>query len=366
MINQLYYNLTLSLVSALLVLGVLFRTLCSSIESPVFKTALRMMTFTYCIFGLVKLLELWSRSAIPDADNVLLFRIVTLIVAVFQAFLFTYTLILLIHAAYLTRKRMINELIPIVVLSVAFVVAFFILPAAYLRKAVHLFTIFYIFLLVKYSRLFIVTYRLCLQKMNNYFSGQEVQELRWVKFSFFAALSIGVLALASSLIPMIHIGVACKVVYLLFYLYFAIRFINYGFVYKKMEAALSDNNIVPQHQQNTQQGNGINILEAKLKKWIDQQRFLQPGITIEGVALEIGTNRNYLSEHINAIKGKNFRQWINELRIAEAKILLKQHPEMNLNDIASKVGFVNKSHFGRIFLAITNSTPQEWRVTALP
>jgi len=297
----------------------------------------------------------------------MLFRITTLIVAVSQAFLFTYTLILLIHDTYVTRLRVVRELVPIVTLSAAFVAVWFIVPAERLNIPVWLFTLFYLYLLIKYTRLFIITYRDCLRKMDNYFSGQEAQNLRWVHFSFFAALSIGVLALTASMFPAIHIGIACSVVYLLFYVYFAIRFINYSFVFRKMEAALSDGGDIlpeqPDEETGVPQTSAVNTLEINLQKWLDRQQFLQSGITIEDVAIEIGTNRRYLSEHINSTKGKNFRQWINELRIAEAKILLRQHPEMTMSEIASMAGFANKSHFGRIFLAFTQSTPQNWRTS---
>ena len=364
-INELYSNLTFALASALMTLCVLFFALSNSVESLTLKRALRMMAFTYCIFGLVNLFELWSRIAIPEADDVLLFRVTTLIVAVSQAFLFTFTLILLIDAAYLTHKRVMRELIPVVILSIAFVVAFFILPNAYLSVTVHLFTLFYLCLLIRYLRLFIVHYRHCLQKINNFFSGQEAQQLRWVKVSFYAVLSIGVLALVTSLFPSVYIGVGSSVVYLLFYLYFAIRFVHYCFVYTKMEVALSNDNSI-QHKQHDndrseQEGDNMNILEVKLNKWIEEKRFLQSGITIEDVSFEIGTNRSYLSEHINSIKGISFRQWINELRISEAKILLQQYPKMSVSDVAIKVGFANKSHFGRTFLALHNATPQNWR-----
>ena len=367
MFNEIYTGFTIALASALFVFGVFFRSLCGNIESPVFRTALRMMTFTYCFFGVINLLELWSRFSMPATDDVMLFRITTLIVAVSQAFLFTYTLILLIHDTYVTRQRVVRELVPIVTLSAAFVGVWFIVPAERLNIPVWLFTLFYLYLLIKYTRLFIITYHNCLRKMDNYFSGQEAQNLRWVHFSFFAALSIGVLALTASMFPAIHIGIACSVVYLLFYVYFAIRFINYSFVFRKMEAALSDGGDIlpeqPDEETGVPQTSAVNTLEINLQKWLDRQQFLQSGITIEDVAIEIGTNRRYLSEHINSTKGKNFRQWINELRIAEAKILLRQHPEMTMSEIASMAGFANKSHFGRIFLAFTQSTPQNWRTS---
>jgi AraC-like DNA-binding protein len=364
MINSIYTGLTIALMTALFVLGMLFHNLRSSIESPVFRKALRMMVFTYCFFGLVNLLELWSRTFVPDIDDILLFQITTLIVAVLQAFLFTFALVLLIRGTYVTRKRMLRELILILTFLLIFVTACFILPTAWLKISVYLFTLFYVYLLISYTRLFVITYRECLRKMDNFFSGREAEHLSWVNISFYAALSIGVLALTASLFPDIYVGIVCSVIYLVFYLYFAFRFVKYGFVYEKLEKALSNDNIQPELPEEDKNGLPFLItkpLENNLKVWLDEKQFLQSGVTIEDVASKIGTNRSYLSEHINSNIGKTFRQWINELRIDEAKNWMRQYPEMTLNEIASHVGYTDKSNFIRQFKQLTSATPNEWR-----
>ncbi|MCL2042481.1 MAG: AraC family transcriptional regulator [Bacteroidales bacterium] len=364
MINDLYTVFTIALASVLFSFGLLFYSLCRNAETPVYKTALRMMTFAYCFFGLVNVLEMWSRSSYPNNDDVLLFQAVTLIIAVSQAFLFTYTLILLIHTAYVTRKRVVCELVVLSTLSAALVVIYYILSATWIKLSVYIFILFYICLLIRYTRLFVITYRNCLQKMDNFFSGREADNLRWVKFSFYAALSIGLLALTASLAPTIHVGIFGSVIYLLFYLYFAIRMIKYGFFYKKIESALTDDDIQTEpsgDDKKTLPASIVENMERKLNIWLGEKQFLQSGITIEDVAAYIGTNRRYLSEHINSVKGKTFRQWISELRIEEAKNLMRQRPDMTLNDIALQVGYVDKSNLIRQFSRQTNLSPTQWK-----
>lgn len=364
MLNDIYIALTIALVSALFVAGLLFHVLSSNMESSVFRTALRMMVFTYCFFGMVSLLELGSRTFLPASDDILLFQVATLVVAMTQAFLFTHTLILLIHTATVTRRKMLRELAIILILSAALIAACFTLPADWIRPTVRLFILFYIFLLIRYTRLFVVTCREALRRMDNFFSGQEARHLRWVHFSFYAALSIGLLALTSGLFPNMLIGTVCSVVYLFFYLNFAVRLINFGFVYKQLEEALSDDAAPPQDTDcdpNVRSASHSRTIEVKLEAWIKAKQFVQFGVTIDDLARQIGTNRSYLSKHINSTEGKTFRQWINELRIEEAKTLLRQYPEMPVSEIAKKVGFVNKSHFGRTFLALTRSSPHIWR-----
>jgi AraC-like DNA-binding protein len=368
MTNDLYTTLTIVLATTLFVSGLFFYGLSRDNETPVFRTALRLMTFTYCFFGLINVLELWSRT-FPDSEDILLLQTTTLIVAISQAFLFTYTLVLLIRPAYITRKRVMREILLILALSVALMVAYFILPAAWVKITVRLFILFYIWLLIKYTRLFVITYRECLRKLDNFFSGAEAEHLRWVNFSFYAALSIGVLALALTLLPAIDMAIFCSTIYLLFYLYFAVRIIKYGFVYQKLETALSEDDTQPeQPQEDTNAPHCRDVvynisIEKNLKRWLDEKQYLQPGITIDDVAQYAATNRRYLSEHINYKKKKTFRQWINELRIDEAKNLLRQHPEMTVSDIAFKVGFINSRKKEKTFLAIAKVSPKIWRMS---
>ena len=364
MLNELYIIFTVALATALFVSGVLFYSISCNTENYVFKTVLRLITFTYCFFGLVNALELWSCVFMPDSNDALLFQETTLIVAVSQAFLFTFSLIFLIHAAYITRKRVLREIIPIITLSIAFIAARFILPANLVKITIWLFILFYIWLLIKYTRLFVIIYRDCLQKMDNFFSGAEAEHLKWVNISFYAALSIGVLALVSSLFPHVIIGVLCSIIYLIFYLYFACRIVNYGNIYKKLEDALSDEPIPleqPEEGKNALQASVVNTIETNLNKWLAEKQFLQAGVTIDDLAILCHTNRSYLSEYINSEKEKTFRHWINELRIDYAKHLLAQNPKLELWQIAEQTGYTDSKYFSTQFKKITGKTPSEYR-----
>ena len=364
MLDAFYIGLTLALASALFVLGLLFYCLCSHMESPVFRTALRIMTLTYCFFGFVNMVELGSRMFLPDSDDVLLYQVVTLVVAVSQAFLFTYTLILLLNAPRATRKRVVFGFVPMFTLAVVLVVVWLTLPDVWVKRFIYPFIFLYSCLLVYYTWLFVAAYRNGLRKLDNFFSSQEAEHLRWVNFSFYVALGIGVMALTWSLFPSIYMGIVCPIICILFYPYFAIRIIKYGYVYKQLEEVLTDDDIQscpPQKDTNLLQPPIAKSLESNLKSWLDTKQFLQSGVTLNDVARQIGTNKKYLSIYINQHLNKPFRTWINDLRIEEAKRLMIECPEMNVTEIASRVGFATKSHFGQQFRATTHLSPSNWR-----
>jgi YesN/AraC family two-component response regulator len=118
---------------------------------------------------------------------------------------------------------------------------------------------------------------------------------------------------------------------------------------------------MPEEKKSAPQTPVVNTLETSLIKWLDEQRFLQAGITIIDLAIYCGTNRSYISEHINSTQGKNFRQWINELRINYAKRLLNQNPQIELWQITEQTGYTDSKYFSTLFKKLTGKTPSEYR-----
>ena len=102
-------------------------------------------------------------------------------------------------------------------------------------------------------------------------------------------------------------------------------------------------------------------ISSKVDKWVNDGHFSQQGITLLQVADEIGTNRSYLSEHINGRYGCNFNTWLTKLRIEEAKRQMASSPTLSLDKIAVAVGFASKSHFMNSFKNIEGVTPGQWR-----
>ncbi|GHT66837.1 hypothetical protein AGMMS50239_28970 [Bacteroidia bacterium] len=106
------------------------------------------------------------------------------------------------------------------------------------------------------------------------------------------------------------------------------------------------------------------VLDKQIEEWMADKGFTEPGITIDLLATRLCTNGKYLSVYINTRKNQTFREWINELRIEEAKILLLQYPEITGSEVACQTGFSDRSHFLRQFKKHTNTSPTEWKKRA--
>jgi AraC-like DNA-binding protein len=103
------------------------------------------------------------------------------------------------------------------------------------------------------------------------------------------------------------------------------------------------------------------ILHEKAQRWIERGGYRTPGITIEHVARDMGTNRSYLSRYLNELRHVNFYEWVAQLRIEEAQSLMRTHPSMLIEQIASRVGFTSASTFSSTFKKIVGITPNKWR-----
>lgn len=103
----------------------------------------------------------------------------------------------------------------------------------------------------------------------------------------------------------------------------------------------------------------IYLLFSEIQHFMENEKFyLKPGITISDLSTALGTNDKYISSSINKFSKMNFNQYINLLRVQEAKkMLLETNPVHSVQEIAIACGFGNSSSFIRAFKFITGLTP---------
>lgn len=98
-----------------------------------------------------------------------------------------------------------------------------------------------------------------------------------------------------------------------------------------------------------------------LDAWLEKEKpYLNPDFQLMDLRQVLPLNRSYLSQFINTEYGCSFFQWVNGLRITEAKRLMNELPDMKLQDIADRCGFSSRQAFTRTFLRETGQTPTDW------
>lgn len=102
-------------------------------------------------------------------------------------------------------------------------------------------------------------------------------------------------------------------------------------------------------------------IAQRIKKWIDEEGYLQPGLTLNDIAIKIGTNRTYVSGFINTTYRNTFFEFIANLRVEKIKKLLTENPDRELEYLSNTCGFSSSSHMSSTFKKITGETLNEFR-----
>ena len=359
-------------------LGLLFASVPKKSLLGNYRKARNMMAAAYLVFMVVHT----TKNLLSDFNDidVRLAQTITLVIAVSQALLFTLALLALLDTKFPGWNYIIKKLIPVIIIIIATFTVHAFCSGNCFTVAFYGLTVLYASLLVHYSHLFFVSYRRFRLQLDNYFSDNEEERMRWIFFTFVAALTIGIIALLTTIFMSIPVLLIFTLMYNVFYTWFAVRFILYAYRFHIIENAFNEDpsyvwaglvdeklaetdlqysSITNDDQQNTQSTIFL-ILEKKIEQWVADKQFTDKGVTIAALSYELQTNRLYLSSFINTCKGKTFREWINELRIEEAKNIMRQFPNMTVNDIALSVGFTDKSHFIRQFNKQTGVSPKQW------
>lgn len=83
-------------------------------------------------------------------------------------------------------------------------------------------------------------------------------------------------------------------------------------------------------------------------------------IGLDYVAGEFFISPAHLSRAFRKVTGFSFVEYLNNLRVNEAGKLLTE-TTLSITEIATKVGYQNSTHFGRMFKTIIGSSPRDYR-----
>lgn len=91
-----------------------------------------------------------------------------------------------------------------------------------------------------------------------------------------------------------------------------------------------------------------------------EKRMGESNLAAEDIARVVGMSRSVLYAKLSALTGLSFNIYLRSLRLREAKHLLKAS-DLNVSEIAYKVGFNDPRYFIRVFSEEFGLPPGEWR-----
>lgn len=101
----------------------------------------------------------------------------------------------------------------------------------------------------------------------------------------------------------------------------------------------------------------LNVLQ-KIFSYVDQEYMNK--VEMKTIAAQLNMSYHSFSKFFIAHTGKTFPGYVNEVRLAKAKILLAT-TGMNITEIAMEVGYASTSHFIQRFRESNQMTPQQFR-----
>lgn len=108
--------------------------------------------------------------------------------------------------------------------------------------------------------------------------------------------------------------------------------------------------------------NSAYLITEQYKKYLSQYIYEKQKTTDYAEMMAISPN--HLNKCVKMTLGKSAHDLLKEMLLLEAKFLLKQS-DLNISEIAYKIGRNEISDFGRFFKAQTGMTPSEYRLTKL-
>jgi len=202
-----------------------------------------------------------------------------------------------------------------------------------------------------------------IKMLASYTEKIDLQWLRMLLISFFFLILIRILSLSS-----LQITYFTPVLYFVATLVLAYSTLTQRSIYANEPALSGSKDKIVISDPVNERLSAEQVREFKsivVLKTVEQKLYLDPLLTLKGLADKIGLNTHELSYVLNNGLGKNFYQFINELRTEEAKSLLlsEDMKHLDLLGIATSAGFNSKTTFYTTFKKLTGLTPKEYMKT---
>lgn len=201
--------------------------------------------------------------------------------------------------------------------------------------------------------------------LEDYFVEDMQQFMFWIKRSLFLLVCMCLLACLTLVIGIVF-NYLCQVYIISVNFYIACSFINYLVKYGEMTRAnVTQQEVADTAQEEQQSATDLDAHEQlfgeKLVQWMGEKKYLVTQLTIEDLAVEMGTNKLYMSRYINRKYGVSFSTLITRLRLDEAKAYMLAHPNLKQEEVAFHSGFSSSSYFSKVFSREVGMAPAIWR-----
>ena len=142
--------------------------------------------------------------------------------------------------------------------------------------------------------------------------------------------------------------------------YYVCCFVSLGFNISQVSDVLDSPNTASPPNLNPLTDEQTQHIEEALLRWCAEGGLRDSDASIVSLARRIGIARQQLTYYLDHRHGCTFRIWLSNLRLEEAKKLIREHPNYSNDVIAQECGFASASQLYRVFRTATGCSPKEW------
>lgn len=331
----------------------------------------KVMAFVFFFFALANDFYFKVQTGIDGQSN--LMGLMTLVTACIYIFFFAHTLTILMNNRFPGQKVIFKEILLVTSFLLLILVIYYAWPHFWRNISFPALCGVFVLMLLRYTYFFVKQYRKYFIHTCKSHVIVKKQSIYWMVHLFILMWIVSAMAFTNTILKIDVLSILFTIALLSFYSYFAISFINYPFhtvcMVKKETVKIEGDDIPRIAEVLCKEENldalpvvtpyVVSLLDDKVKRWIAEGKYREHGITLTHMCRQIGTNQKYLSIYIN-LHAKNFREWINTLRMGEVKRLLASEPNRNTDEIAMQVGYYNIKYFRKMFRDSVGCNPEEF------
>ena len=350
-INYLLFNLGFCIVFAFLGASMILLHMPKDSEFKNYRIARYTLGLGFVIMALYCLIRLLTPANHEQYQDFWLNIIVAL---TFSWLNYATFLFLLDTPRYKIKHFFIDGIIPITIMVILGIIGMFIENMQHI--IVHLFCATFALKCIYMFWECEKEWKTCKKELENFYGIYP--DIRWIRSMIWITLILSICTVISYYFPDIHI--VFDFVAPLLYVYMVFKIVN--FAPKKIDAIRGNNlTVESRHKEKKIKKDIIDIIAPKLEEWVSEKKFCEAELTIKDVAMDMGTNHNYLSQYLNNSLGMTFQVWLNTLRIEESKNILISEKNISIEEVGIRVGIPQSYNFSRWFKTITAHTPYQYR-----
>ena len=214
-----------------------------------------------------------------------------------------------------------------------------------------------------YTYVFVDSYKVFKKQMLDYYEEEEMlYRMRWIKWTFWSALAVGILALLL-LTDNFIVNILLTALFAAYFLFITISFINYQQYAQFIVRAYENEPSVSQQIAEKEKLSSADAekLRTSISEWVSQKKYAESDLSVEEIAAQLGTSSSILRKYFNNFVGEDFRSWRNRIRIEEAKRLIDDNPAMKIVEVMNLTGFNDRPYFYRIFQKLVGVSVSAYR-----